>query len=292
MSGIRRPAWARFRVKYSDGFYQMNRLLSSLRLNTVCVDAHCPNIYLCWGRRTATFMILGNVCTRNCGFCSVDHGDPAGLVDWEEPKRVAEAVKRLGLKYVVITSVDRDDLPDGGAGIYAATIKEIRRKVGNVFIEVLTPDFDGDPKAIKTVVEAGPDVFAHNLETVERLTPLVRDRRAGYKKSLMVLKLAKEYGVRVTKSGIMVGLGEKFEEVVSTLKDLREVGVDVVTIGQYMQPSRNHLPVVEYIHPKIFSEYRKIGISMGFKYVFSGPRVRSSFLSEEYLSRFLGGSNG
>lgn len=292
MSGGRRPSWARFKTHYTRDFYEMSRLLHKYALNTVCIDAHCPNIFICWGRKTATFMILGNVCTRNCGFCSVEHGDPGGYVDWDEPRRVAEAVKELGLKYVVITSVDRDDLPDGGASLYAETIKAIRNMCGDIYIEVLIPDFNLNEDSIKMVIEAAPDVVAHNIETVERLTPVVRDAKAGYGKSLDVLRLARELGAPLTKSGLMLGLGEKISEVIDTMRDLRRVGVDILTIGQYLPPTKDHLPVIEYVHPNVFVELRRIGLRLGFKYVFSAPRVRSSFMSDEYIYRVLGGDGG
>ena len=292
MSSTKRPPWARFKARYTKEFYEMSRLLNKYSLNTVCRDAHCPNIFLCWGRGTATFMILGDTCTRRCGFCSVKHGDPGGHVDWDEPRRVAEAVRELGLKYVVITSVYRDDLPDGGASVYAETIRMIRRLCGDISIEVLVPDFNLDIDSIKMVVEAGPDVFAHNIETVERLTPIVRDRRAGYRKSLEVLRVAKKYGARLTKSGLMLGLGEAMDEVLSAMRDLRSVGVDILTIGQYLPPTKNHLPVAEYVHPSVFAYLRRVGMDMGFKYVFSGPRVRSSFLSDHYINVVGGGYGG
>lgn len=292
MSGGRRPRWVRFKARYTRDFYEVSRILHKYMLNTVCVDARCPNIFLCWGRKTATFMILGNVCTRNCGFCGVQHGDPGGYVDWDEPRRVARAVEELGLRYVVITSVDRDDLPDGGASIYAETVRAIRRVNEGIYIEVLIPDFSLNKDSIRAVVEAGPDVVAHNIESVERLTPIVRDVRANYRRSLNVLRLAKDYGAPLTKSGLMLGFGEGFSEVVDAMRDLRGVGVDILTIGQYLPPTRNHLPVVEYVHPRVFDELRRIGLSLGFKYVFSAPRVRSSYLSEEYMGRVLGGIDG
>ncbi len=285
MSMARKPSWARFKVKFTDDFYYMSRLLRRYSLNTVCVDAHCPNIYRCWGRRTATFMILGNVCTRSCKFCSVEHGDPGRVVDWDEPKRVAEAVKELGLRYVIITSVDRDDLPDGGASVYAETIREIKKISRDIYVEVLIPDFNCSVEALKTVVDAGPNVVSHNIETVERLTPIVRDVRAGYHRSLKVLKMAKDLGAKITKSGIMLGFGEKFEEVVETMRDLRRVGVDVLTIGQYLQPTRSHLPVVEYVSPEQFKRLQNIGYELGFRLVIAGPRVRSSYLSDIYGSK-------
>jgi len=247
-------------------------------------------VFQCWGSGTATVMILGDVCTRACRFCAVKSGNPRGLVDWFEPVRVALAVKELGWRYVVITSVDRDDLPDGGASIYALTIREIKRVNPGVLVEVLIPDFNANKESLRLVLEARPDVVAHNVETVERLSPVVRDRRASYRKSLEVLRLIKDMSPgTITKSGIMLGLGETVEEVIETMRDLRNVGVDILTIGQYLRPTGNprHLPVREYIHPSVFRELRDIGLRMGFRSVVSGPMVRSSYRAMESFMEAL-----
>ncbi|HHF53283.1 MAG TPA: lipoyl synthase, partial [candidate division WOR-3 bacterium] len=253
-------------------------------LHTVCVEAKCPNLGQCWGEGTATFMILGDICTRYCKFCATKTGNPRGIVDKDEPRRVAIAVQEMDLDYVVITSVTRDDLPDGGASIFRQTIEEIRKIKPDVYIEVLVPDFGGVRENIKTVIEATPTVFAHNVEVVRRLTPLVRDRRASYEKSLSVLSIAKEFSSEIlTKSGFMVGLGETFDEVIETMRDLRENGVDFLTIGQYLKPSPRHLEVDRYVTPEEFKVYEKIGLDMGFKYVASGPLVRSSYRAGEFF---------
>jgi len=261
----------------------VRQVLQRYRLNTVCEDAHCPNVFECWGLGTATIMILGDTCTRACRFCAVKTGKPGGI-DWFEPIRVALAVRDLGLRYVVITSVDRDDLPDGGASIYAMTIRQIKKINPGTRVEVLIPDFNLNMDALRAVVSAGPDVVSHNLETVERLTPLVRDRRAGYDKSLGVLRAIKGInGNQVTKSGIMLGLGETRDEVLKAMRDLRGAGVDLLTIGQYLRPSGSprHLPVARYVQPSEFQELRAIGLSMGFRAVAAGPMVRSSYRALE-----------
>ncbi len=284
MAVLRKPPWLRIKVRYTEGMRETSQTIHSHGLHTVCEEARCPNIYECWGSKTATFLILGDICTRNCRFCSVAKGNPGGEVDTGEPVRVARAVKELGLRYVVITSVDRDDLPDGGASIYAETIRSIRRLNPRTIIEVLIPDFSGNKEALKMVVEAGPNVIGHNIETVRRLTTVVRDRRASYELSLKVLKTIKEISPEiVTKSGIILGLGEEYEEVVETLKDLREADVDIVTIGQYLMPSPKHYPVVEYVSPDVFKRLEEEAYRLGFKYVASGPRVRSSYLAGEYF---------
>jgi lipoate synthase len=261
----------------------VRQVLQRYRLNTVCEDAHCPNVFECWGLGTATIMILGDTCTRACRFCAVKTGKPGGI-DWFEPIRVALAVRDLGLRYVVITSVDRDDLPDGGASIYAMTIRQIKKINPGTRVEVLIPDFNLNMDALRAVVSAGLDVVSHNLETVERLTPLVRDRRAGYDKSLGVLRAIKGInGNQVTKSGIMLGLGETRDEVLKAMRDLRGAGVDLLTIGQYLRPSGSprHLPVARYVQPSEFQELRAIGLSMGFRAVAAGPMVRSSYRALE-----------
>jgi len=267
--------------------------LRSRRLHTVCEEALCPNIAECWGGGTATFMILGDTCTRGCRFCNVKTGNPAGLLDIDEPKRVADVVASSGLRYVVLTSVDRDDLPDGGAGIFAETVKEIKLGDSRVFVEVLTPDFRGNKADVKTVVDAQPDVFAHNIETVKRLTPRIRDPRAGYEQSLSVLRMVKEVNPSIyTKSSLMLGLGEGDDEVLSTLADLRSVGVAIVTLGQYLQPSLGHIPVAEYVPPEKFEWIRREAERMGFLYVAAGPLVRSSYRAAEHFMQALLGVRG
>lgn len=268
------PSWLKQRVT-AKGVAAVSLLMSEHSLNTVCQSADCPNIGECFGARTATFLILGGVCTRNCRYCSVPKGKPTGL-DLNEPERVAEAVKTLGLKHAVITSVTRDDLADGGAGLFAACIKKIRDVNPEITIEVLVPDFGGDYTALSAVLEADPEVFNHNIETVPRLYPVARPE-ANYQRSISILQKAAEYGANITKSGIMLGLGETEQEVLQVLYNLAAIGVKAVTIGQYLQPSPNHLPVSEYIHPERFKMYENVGRSLGFLQVVSGPLVRSSY---------------
>ncbi|MEM3620337.1 MAG: lipoyl synthase [Nitrososphaerota archaeon] len=288
MAGPLKPSWIRVKLPSSEGYAHTRSIMKKYNLNTVCEEALCPNISECWGCRTATILILGDTCTRSCRFCAVRSGNPKGFVDLEEPRRVAQAVSELDLKYVVITSVTRDDLKDGGASIYAETIREIKKINDDILIEVLIPDFNNDVKALKTVVEAGPDVIGHNVETVRRLTPLIRDRRAGYDKSLRTLKIVKELDPNIyTKSSLMLGLGETIEEVIQTMMDLRRIKVDFFTIGQYLRPSKRHLPVKEYVPPEKFEELRRIGENLGFVYVASGPLVRSSYLAAEYFLRAI-----
>lgn len=288
MTGSRKPGWIRVKLPSSLEYAHIRNVMKKHNLHTVCEEALCPNISECWGRLTATILILGDTCTRSCRFCAVRSGNPKGFVDLEEPKRVAQAISELGLRYVVITSVTRDDLEDGGASIYAETIKEIRKVNYSTLIELLIPDFNNDVRALKIVIEARPDVIGHNIETVERLTPLVRDLRAGYGKSLKTLKIIKELEPNIyTKSSLMLGLGETMEEVIQTMVDLRRIGVDFLTIGQYLRPSKKHLPVKEYIPPEKFEELRRIGESLGFLYVASGPLVRSSYLAGEYFLRTI-----
>ncbi len=279
----RMPEWLKKKVTVSRGVVETRELLSKLELNTVCQSALCPNIGECFSMRRATFMILGNTCTRDCRFCAVHHGIPES-VDPDEPQRIGEAVKELNLKHVVITSVTRDDLADGGANHFALVIKKIRAMNSHVTIEVLTPDFKGDDWAIKEVALAGPDVFNHNIETISRLYSQVRPS-ADYMRSLELLRLVKETASNIySKSGIMVGLGEEKEEVYETMKDLREAGCDILTIGQYLQPSANNFPVVEYVSPDTFCEYKRMGEEMGFLAVASGPFVRSSFHAGEVFN--------
>ena len=275
----RLPAWAR---KSRTDFESLNRVKRGLRLlnlHTVCESARCPNIHECFHRGAATFLILGERCTRGCGFCSVPKGNPAPL-DPAEPANVARMAAEMELRYVVITSVNRDDLPDGGSSHFAATVREVRRALPQARVEVLTPDFCGDHAAIARVLDAGPQVFNHNLETVPRLYRRVRPQ-ADYRQSLDVLAFARRYSESVlTKSGFMLGLGETEEEVRALLRDLRAAGVDVATIGQYLQPTRRNLPVVAFIEPDQFETYRDYGLALGFRMVFSGPLVRSSYMAE------------
>lgn len=289
-----RPRWLKVRVPWGDSYGRVRGLLGGLELHTVCEEAHCPNIGECWGKGTATVMILGDVCTRACRFCAVTTGNPRGQVDVLEPYRVAEAVGRLELDYVVITSVDRDDLPDGGAGIFAATVRAVRARRPGSHVEVLIPDFRGDLDALRKVVEARPRVIGQNIETVRRLTHVVRDKRAGYEQTLDVLRAVKEMDSQIyTKSSIMLGLGEKQDEVLGTMEDLRQAGVDLLTLGQYLRPTghKRHFPVQEYIPPELFDWYKQRGMEMGFMYVASGPLVRSSYKAWEAAALFGQDSN-
>ncbi len=289
MLAERKPEWLRVRAPSGDRYGHLKGLLRDLNLHTVCEEAHCPNVGECWGGGTATIMLLGDLCTRGCRFCAVRSGNPRGLVDAEEPRHVAEAIADLGLTYVVLTSVDRDDLPDGGAAHFAATIQEIKARDADVLVEALIPDFQGDLEAVRTVVEAGPDVLDHNLETVRRLQGVARDRRANYAQSLGVLRAAKalRQGI-LTKSSLMLGLGETREEVLEAMRDLRANGVDLLTLGQYLRPSEWHLPVQEYVSPEAFDDLREAGEGLGFRYVAAGPLVRSSYRAGEFfLERVL-----
>ncbi len=289
MLAERKPEWLRVRAPSGDRYGHLKGLLRDLNLHTVCEEAHCPNVGECWGGGTATIMLLGDLCTRGCRFCAVRSGNPRGLVDAEEPRHVAEAIADLGLTYVVLTSVDRDDLPDGGAAHFAATIQEIKARDADVLVEALIPDFQGDLEAVRTVVEAGPDVLDHNLETVRRLQGAARDRRANYAQSLGVLRAAKAMREGLlTKSSLMLGLGETREEVLETMRDLRANGVDLLTLGQYLRPSEWHLPVQEYVSPEAFDDLREAGEGLGFRYVAAGPLVRSSYRAGEFfLERVL-----
>jgi lipoic acid synthetase len=272
----RRPDWLRVRLPVGDNYNDLKQLMRSKSLHTVCEEARCPNMGECWANRTATFMILGSVCTRSCGFCAVATGRPMTL-DWEEPRRVAEAVTQMGLNHVVVTSVNRDELHDGGATLFAATIRWIRRMNPECAVEVLTPDFKGSREALKVVMDAKPDVFNHNVETVPRLYHRVRPQ-AVYERSLDVLEWAKESNPgKPTKTGFMLGLGETHDEIVDLLRDIRARNVDIVTIGQYLRPSPDHLPIERYAPPDEFREYARIGREMGFRNVYSGPLVRSSY---------------
>ncbi len=278
---MRKPDWLKVELSSRDSFSDVRYTLKKNSLHTVCEEARCPNLHECWSHGTATIMILGDVCTRGCRFCAVKTGNPGRKTDPLEPLRVAYAVKNMGLRYVVITMVDRDDLPDGGADHVARTVESVKRVNPGVRVEALVGDFQGNRTSVEMVVNSPLDVFAHNVETVERITPLLRDRRASYRLSLEVLRMAKDINPSIlTKSGLMVGVGETEEEVVKTMEDLRGVGVDILTIGQYLQPTPRHYPVKEYVHPRVFAEYRRIGLSLGFKEVFSGPLVRSSYRAD------------
>jgi lipoic acid synthetase len=285
----RRPDWLRVRAPWGEDYNRVRALMRGMTLHTVCEEAHCPNIGECWGSGTATIMILGEVCTRACRFCAVTTGNPRGIVDHLEPARVAEAIARLQLKYVVITSVDRDDLPDGGAGIFAETVRQVHQAVPGIIVEVLTPDFRGDPDKARMVVDAHPEVFGQNVETVRRLTPAVRDKRAGYDQTLRVLRAVKEMAPTIfTKSSIMVGLGEQPDEVIETMRDLRTHGVDLVALGQYLRPTdqRRHYPIAEYVHPDQFKAYKRAADEMGFLFCAAGPLVRSSYKAWEAAMLF------
>jgi len=274
MHHARHPHWLKVPLPAGKNFQDVRKLIQQHHLHTVCQCAHCPNIGDCWGQRTATFMILGDVCTRNCRFCAVTSGKPE-TVDQDEPKRVAEAVKKLSLRYVVITSVTRDDLPDGGAAIFAQTIREIRKVLPACKIEVLIPDFNGSETALSMVIEAKPDVLNHNVETVPSLYSMVRPQ-ANYKRSLKVLSFAKEHGM-LTKSGLMLGIGETNNEVISVMQDLKKIRCDIITLGQYLQPSADHLAINRYVTPVEFNQFRKVGEELGFRHVEAGPLVRSSY---------------
>jgi lipoyl synthase len=275
----RLPPWLRAKSGHWDRVHDMRLLLSEARLHTVCEEARCPNQGECWTRGTATFMLLGDTCTRSCGFCAVATGRP-NPPDPLEPQHVAETSRRLGLSFVVVTSVNRDDLPDGGAAHFAATVRAIYACAPETEVEVLVPDFKGDPEAVRTVVESRPTVFNHNLETVERLTRQVRVQ-ARYARSLEVLRLAKAMGQPRTKTGIMLGLGETEPEVLQLFADARDAGCDILTVGQYLQPTKQHLPVVEFVHPDRFRAYEEAAYGLGFTTVFSGPLVRSSYHAEQ-----------
>jgi len=278
----RLPEWARKPRTHFESVHQLKSELRRLDLHTVCESARCPNMHECFSRAAATFMILGNRCTRGCGFCSVPKGNPARhemRLDAAEPRNVARMAQAMNLRYVVITSVNRDDLADGGSAHFAETVREVRRALPQARVEVLTPDFCGDLQAVSRVLEAGPHVFNHNMETVARLYRRVRPQ-ADYRQSLRVLAFAREQGSALTKSGFMVGLGETVDEVCTLLRDLHDAGTQVATIGQYLQPTRRNLPVTAYIEPAQFERYREFGLSLGFQMVFSGPLIRSSYMAE------------
>jgi lipoyl synthase len=279
----KKPEWLRIRLPSGENYVNVRQTIASLGLHTVCEEARCPNIGECWGGGTATIMIMGDVCTRGCRFCSVVSGRPLYL-DPDEPERVAKAIKEWGLRYVVITSVCRDDLQDGGANHIAKTIKAVKVQCPETIIEPLIPDFHGNRYAIEKVANAGPEVISHNIETVARLSPLIRDPRATYEQSLHVLKMIKDIDYKIyTKSSLMLGLGETEEEVMQAANDLRSTGVDIVSLGQYLQPTSRHLPVKEYITPEKFDSYRKSIEKMGFAYTVAGPLVRSSYKAGEFF---------
>lgn len=274
MRRARHPGWLKVPLPAGKNFHDVRKLIKQHHLHTVCQSAHCPNIGDCWGQRTATFMILGDICTRNCRFCAVISGKPLP-VDRDEPKRVAEAVKMLSLRYAVITSVTRDDLPDGGASVFADTIREIKQAVPACLVEVLIPDFKGSESALSNVIEASPDVLNHNIETIPSLYPSVRPE-ADYQQSLKVLALAKQKSM-LTKTGLMLGLGETNDEVFAVMHDLREVDCNILTLGQYLQPSSKHLAIDRYLSPAEFNQFKKTGEELGFRHVEAGPLVRSSY---------------
>lgn len=277
----KRPKWLRVKLPIGKKYTELRGVVDKYKLHTICTSGSCPNMGECWTEGTATFMILGNICTRSCGFCNVKTGRP-DQVDWEEPEKVARSIKLMKIKHAVVTSVDRDDLKDGGSIIWAETIKAIRRANPSTTLETLIPDFQGDKKNIDRVLMAAPEVISHNLETVRRLTKQVRIQ-AKYDRSLEVLAYMKAQGQRRTKSGIMLGLGEFEEEVIDSLKDLKKVGVDVVTLGQYLQPSKKHLPVQDFITPEQFKKYEEIALNMGFVHVESGALVRSSYKAHKHV---------
>ncbi len=281
-----KPKWLRAKMPSGKGYSGTRQIVREHRLSTVCEESMCPNIGECWNAGTATIMVLGSVCTRACRFCAVDTGNPKGWLDPEEPKNAARAVRLMGLEYVVITSVDRDDLPDGGASHYAACVREIKALNPATAVEALTPDFDGVREHVELVVDSGLEVFAQNVETVERLTHPVRDPRAGYGKTIEVLKHAKAYRPDVlTKTSLMLGLGERDKEILATMDDLRAADVDILTLGQYLRPTPNHLPVDRYVSPDEFAAYRAEGLDRGFIEVVAGPMVRSSYRAEQVLQK-------
>jgi len=277
----KKPNWLRVKLPTGEKFSKLRSIVDEHNLHTICESGHCPNMGECWGAGTATFMILGNICTRSCGFCSVSTGKPKNI-DWSESEKVANSVSLMNIKHCVLTSVDRDDLDDGGSILWVQTIEAIRRLSPKTTIETLIPDFKGNKKNLDRIILVDPEVISHNMETVERLTKNVRVQ-ASYARSLSVLDYLKKSGIKRTKSGIMLGLGESDEEVLKSMKDLIDVGVDILTLGQYLQPTKRHLPVSKFIKPEKFSFFKESGLEMGFKYVESGPLVRSSYHAEKHL---------
>jgi lipoic acid synthetase len=281
-----KPKWLRVKAPSGSRFEAVKRNVGEHRLSTVCQESHCPNMGECWSNGTATIMLMGSVCTRACRFCAVDTGNPNGWLDQEEPQNTAKSVELMALRYIVLTSVDRDDLDDGGAAHYAACVRAIKERTPQVVVEALTPDFDGDLQAIERVADSGLEVFAQNVETVKRLTRDVRDPRAGYEKTLRVLEHAKRHRPEMlTKTSLMLGLGESDEEVLETMDDLRAIGVDILTLGQYLQPTRNHLPVKRWVSPEEFNRFRDIGLAKGFMEVAAGPLVRSSYRADRVFEK-------
>ena len=278
----RKPKWLRVSISNSKKFSSTKEVVKNHKLHTVCEEAMCPNISECWSHGTATFMLMGSVCTRACKFCAVDTGNPNKKLDFEEPKNVAKSIKLMNLTYAVLTSVNRDDLEDGGASHYAKTIEIVRRECPKVIVEALVPDFCGIESSIATLVNSGVDVFAQNLETVRRLTHIVRDPRAGYEQTLQVLSLAKKINKNIlTKTSLMLGLGETDIEIESAMDDVLEAGVDILTLGQYLRPTMNHLPVLKWVDPEEFADYRELALSKGFSEVAAGPLVRSSYRADK-----------
>lgn len=278
----RKPEWLKISLPQGKEYLNVKDVIARKKLHTICVSGKCPNMSECWGRGTATFMILGDICTRACRFCSVKTGSPRGIVDWGEPERLAESIKSMELRHVVLTSVDRDDLPDGGAGFWATTVRKVKEVNPHVTIETLIPDFNGVEEHINLVIDSGPNIVSHNMETVRRLTPKIRSR-AKYDTSMKTLETIAKSGKAKPKSGIMVGLGELEEEVIQTMDDLINVGCRVLTIGQYLQPTKKHLTVKEFIKPDQFKRYKEIGLEKGFQFVESGPLVRSSYHAERHI---------
>jgi lipoic acid synthetase len=277
---VPKPKWLRVKLPTGENYKMVRGLVTEHKLHTICESGNCPNMGECWGEGTATFMILGNICTRSCGFCAVATGKPLS-VNLHEPEDVANSIRLMKVKHAVITSVDRDDLPDGGAAIWAATVNAVRAQAPGVTMETLIPDFAGKWENLQVIIDVAPEIVSHNLETVRRLTKQVRIQ-AKYDRSLEVLRRLKQGGMR-TKSGVMLGLGESHQEVLETMEDLRSVNVDVITLGQYLQPTPKHLPVAEFITPERFAEYEHIGKEMGFRHVESGPLVRSSYHAEKHM---------
>ncbi len=289
---LKKPAWLRVKAEFNPNFHKIKSQVNEKKLNTVCEEAHCPNISECWSAGTATFMLMGSVCTRACKFCSVDTGNPKGWLDLDEPMNTAKAVQVMGLKYVVLTSVNRDDLEDGGAEHFAQTVKLIKELNPGTAVEALTPDFKGLSSSIDTLVNCGLEVFAQNIETVERLTHPVRDIRAGYKQTLDVLAESKRINPKVlTKTSLILGLGETDQEIEETMDDLIKNKVDILTLGQYLRPTLNHLPIERWVTPEEFETYREIGLKKGFLEVVSGPMVRSSYRAERALEKNNAGLN-
>ena len=277
----KKPEWIRVKLPTGKKYTELRSVVDRYNLHTICTSGSCPNMGECWGEGTATFMILGNICTRSCGFCGVKTGRPESL-DWEEPEKVARSIKLMNIKHAVLTSVDRDDLKDMGSIIWAETVRAVRRMNPNTTMETLIPDFQGVERNLNRILDVAPEIISHNMETVRRLTREVRIQ-AKYDRSLGVLRYLKENGANRTKSGIMLGLGEKEEEVIETLHDLKEAKVDIVTIGQYLQPSKKHLPVKQFVTPEQFAKYKEIGLELGFRHIESGALVRSSYRAHKHL---------